>query len=142
MKIKIRPELEIIANALKTLKDDKIIRSKNLVGDLGEYYCKELFDLKLKKPVNKGFDAEDIDGNKIEIKTRRTPKNSAKVIFKGFDFKYCYFVTLNEYFLPEYIYKIKSENIQDNITDKKGDRLSVRELIHNTKADLIYPSNG
>ena len=42
------PELKIIAEALKSLKEKKIIRTKNLVGDLGEYYCKEYFGLNSK----------------------------------------------------------------------------------------------
>ena len=64
------PELKIIAEALKSLKEKKIIRTKNLVGDLGEYYCKEYFGLTLEEnAVNKGFDAIDKEGKKVEIKT-------------------------------------------------------------------------
>ena len=63
------PELKIIAEALKSLKNKNIIRTKNLVGDLGEYYCKEYFGLTLEEnAVNKGFDAIDKEGKKVEIK--------------------------------------------------------------------------
>lgn len=139
MKLDIRPELETIANALKTLKNDGVIRSKNLVGDLGEYYCKILFNLTLEPDkVNKGFDAKDIKEKRVEIKTRRTPEDKSKIIFKGFDFKYCYFVVLNDFFQPETIYKIKSSMIK-KVVDKKGDRLSVKKLISKTKAEIVFP---
>ena len=89
MDLKIRPELKTIADSLKSLKDASVIRTKNLVGDLGEYYCQELLKIKLAKIVEKGFDGYDTEGNKVEIKTRRQPSDSAKVIFRGFDFDYC-----------------------------------------------------
>ena len=58
----IRPELKLIAEALKTLKQDGIIRTKNLVGDLGEYYCSQLFGLTLNlNVVETGFDAFDTE---------------------------------------------------------------------------------
>lgn len=138
MKIEIRPELEIISNALKSLQNDGIIRSKNLVGDLGEYYCKMLFNLTLEpNRVSKGFDAKDIENKRVEIKTRTTPENKAKVIFKGFDFKYCYFVILNDFFQPQIIYKIKPSAIK-KVVEKKGDRISVKKLRTQTKAEIVY----
>ncbi|MBU3010711.1 hypothetical protein KO506_04820 [Polaribacter vadi] len=134
MKIKTRPELKIIAESLKTLKSEGIIRTKNLVGDLGEYYCQELLKIELCKIVEKGFDGFDTNGKKVEIKTRRQPTKSAKVIFRGFEFDYCLFVELNEYFEPISILKIDSKEIVENL-DKKGDRLSVRKL--KTKTENI-----
>ncbi|MFZ2432209.1 MAG: hypothetical protein WAW57_13780, partial [Lutibacter sp.] len=96
MKFKSRPELKLIAESLKTLKAEGSIRTKNLVGDLGEYYCQELLTIVLCKIVEKGFDGHDSDGKKVEIKTRREPTKTAKVIFRGFNFDYCLFVELNE----------------------------------------------
>ncbi|RNL90086.1 hypothetical protein ED312_06575 [Sinomicrobium pectinilyticum] len=130
--MKFRSELKAIADSLRTLRRDGIIRTKNLVGDLGEYYCQELLNIKLCKIVEKGFDGFDPDGLKVEIKTRRLPSNSAKVIFRGFDFDYCLFVELNEYFEPVRILKIPSEEIIFNL-DKKGDRLSFKKLTTATK---------
>lgn len=40
-------ELGNIAHALKALKEAKVIRTKNLVGDLGEYYCSQIFNIQL-----------------------------------------------------------------------------------------------
>ena len=132
MNLKSRPELKLIAESLKSLKADGIIRTKNLVGDLGEYYCQEFYKIKLCKIVEKGFDGIDLEGNKVEIKTRRQPTKSAKVIFKGFDFDYCLFVELNEYFEPISILKIDCREVIRNV-DEKGDRLSVRKLKTKTK---------
>jgi hypothetical protein len=137
MKLKIRPELKTIAESLKSLKKDNIIRTKNLVGDLGEYYCQEILNIELCKVVKKGFDGLDSNKKKVEIKTRRQPTNTAKIIFRGFDFDYCLFVELNEYFEPIEITKISSQEIQKNI-DKKGDRLSVRKLKNKTKNVQIF----
>ena len=94
-----RPELKSIAESLKVLEDAKIIRTKNLVGDLGEYYCKEFSNLTLNiNTVEIGYDAIDNTGKKVEIKTRRLPSNQSKVIFRSFDFDYCLYVELNQYF--------------------------------------------
>lgn len=138
MKVKSRPELKLIAESLKTLKADGIIRTKNLVGDLGEYYCQELFRIELCKVVEKGYDGFDVDGKKVEIKTRREPTKSAKIIFRSFDFDYCLFVELNEFFEPICILKIETHEIERNI-DLKGDRLSVRKLKTKTNNLQLIP---
>ncbi len=139
MKLEKIPELEKIAELFKSLKDNGIIRSKNLVGDLGEYYCKLLFNLTLEpNQVNKGYDAKDENDKKVEIKTRRTPEDKAKVIFRSFDFKYCYFVILDDSFQPENIYKIKVSAIKKTV-DKCGNRLSVKKLKTKTGAESVYP---
>lgn len=133
----IRKELKVIAEALKSLRDDKIIRSKNLVGDLGEYYCCNFFNLTINlNSVEKGFDAKDNANRKVEIKTRRTPEGKSKIIFRGFDFDYCLFVELDEYFEPLSILKINTTEIQKKL-DNKGDRLSVSR-IRATNHEIVY----
>lgn len=135
--MKIRPELKLIADCLKSLKRDGIIRTKNLVGDLGEYYCSQLFPLTLNKNVvETGFDATDTYGNKVEIKTRRTPEGKAKVIFRSFNFDYCLFIELNEYFEPIIILKVLCGDIKSKL-DSKGDRLSVSKM-RNTIHEVVY----
>ena len=137
MKIDIRSELKLIAESLKTLKAEGVIRTKNLVGDLGEYYCQELLKIKLNKIVEKGFDGFDLNGKKVEIKTRRLSTKSAKVIFRGLEFDYCLFVELNEFFEPISILKIDRKEISKNL-DKRGDRLSVRKLKTKTESLELY----
>jgi hypothetical protein len=132
------PELIHMAKAMSSLKAKGIIRTKNLVGDLGEHYCQELFGIKLCEIVTKGFDGYDINGKKVEIKTRREPTKSAKVIFRGFEFDYCLFVELNDTYLPITITKIECDEIFKNV-DNKGDRLSVSKLKNKTRNSIVYP---
>ncbi len=134
----VRPELKLIADALKSLKQDGIIRTKNLVGDLGEYYCSQLFNFTLNlNVVETGFDAIDIHGKKVEIKTRRTPKGNAKVIFRSFDFDYCLFVELNEYFESTVILKLERDEINKWL-EASGNRLSVSK-IKKIKHEVVFP---
>ena len=121
------PELKSIASSLKSLKAKGVIRTKNLVGDLGEYYCREFFNLTLQPVVNTGYDAIDCNRKKVEIKTRRTPSNRTKVIFRSFDFDYCLFVELDEFFEPTQILKIEASDLKQHL-DKRGDRTSVGKI--------------
>lgn len=131
-------ELKEIATALKSLKDKNIIRTHNLVGDLGEYYCKEFFNLKpAENAVNKGFDATDFETKKVEIKTRRIPEGKSKVIFRGFEFAYCLYVELNEFFEPILILKIEVKDILENL-EKNYNRLSVSK-IKKIKSIKVFP---
>lgn len=126
------PELKIISDCFKSLKEKGIIRTNKLVGDLGEYYCRKLFDIILNESiVEKGFDGFDLKGDKIEIKTRRLPVNSAKVSFKGFDFNYCIYLELDELYKPILALKISQEEIVKNLfADKKS--LSVSRIKNKT----------
>ncbi len=136
-----RPELKSIAESLKVLEDAKIIRTKNLVGDLGEYYCKEFSNLTLNiNTVEIGYDAIDNTGKKVEIKTRRLPSNQSKVIFRSFDFDYCLYVELNQYFEPICIIKIESSELRNNL-EKQKNRLSVGKIKNKIKNTRIYESN-
>ncbi len=56
----------------KSLLDNNIIRTRRIVGDIGEYYASLYMKLYLNENVNeKGVDAYDRDGRSYEIKTRR-----------------------------------------------------------------------
>jgi len=88
--IKDIPELKQISDAFKSLKKKGIIRSNNLVGDLGEYYCQEKLEITLSEnKVQKGYDGIDEEKKKVQIKTRRKPKGSASIYFKNLEFDYC-----------------------------------------------------
>ena len=133
----VRPELKLIADSLKSLRQDGIIRTKNLVGDLGEYYCSQLFNFTLNlNVVETGFDAIDIEDKEVEIKTLRTPDGKAKVIFRSFDSDYCLYVELSEYFEPVTILKIVKNEIVNNV-DKKRDRFSVNKM-RKTAHKVVY----
>jgi hypothetical protein len=134
----IKPELRLIADSLKLLKNDGIIRTKNLVGDLGEYYCSQLLNLTLNNNVvEKGYDAKDSNGKKVEIKTRRIPEKSAKINFKSLDFDYYLYIELNEYFEPREILKIPQTEISKNLETTRN-RLSVGKLKAKTKNEKVY----
>ena len=72
-------KLEIInnySNAVKDLKENNIIRSNNIVGDLGEAYAVEIFSqarnlpkLQLTPPSTKHIDAISIEGKRYTVKT-------------------------------------------------------------------------
>lgn len=81
MKIKVEDleTIEIIklySEILIELKQRQVIRSKNLVGELGEYLVSEFFNsnkdlpnLNLSPTSNKSYDAIDENGKKYAIKT-------------------------------------------------------------------------
>ncbi|MBK7968553.1 MAG: hypothetical protein IPK08_06240 [Bacteroidetes bacterium] len=84
-----------------------------------------------------GFDAIDSKGKKVEVKTRRAPESKAKVIFKSFNFDYCLYIELNEYFEPVTVLKVFQDEIVKNV-DACGDRLSVRKLKIRTINEKLY----
>ena len=132
------PELKTISKAMESLKDKGIIRTKNLVGDLGEYYCQKLFGIVLRPVVEKGYDALDLEGKKVEIKTRRIPPNRYKVIFKSLEFDYCLFVQLNQDYEPILILKFEKSEIEQNVDSFKTDyRLTVGKL-KTLKHEKVY----
>jgi hypothetical protein len=68
--------INLYGNIIKKLKDRNVIRSKNLVGDLGEYlaidyFCKTsgLPKLQFAPPGTKNIDAISINGERYSIKT-------------------------------------------------------------------------
>tara|TARA_R110001592_G_C13188743_1_gene752054 strand:+ start:9424 stop:9849 length:426 start_codon:yes stop_codon:yes gene_type:complete len=137
--IKDIPELKTITDCFKSLKEKGIIRSNNLVGDLGEYYCKQNFGITLSESkVQKGYDGVDEKGRTVQIKTRKIPRGGASVYFKNLDFNYCLFVELNENYELVEVLKINKEEIF-NILFKDNNRTSVSRIkskAKNTKIKL------
>ncbi|MBK6819429.1 MAG: hypothetical protein IPG85_07430 [Bacteroidetes bacterium] len=73
-----------MAKANAALVEAGIIRSKRVVGDIGEYYaCKKLNLVLCNNKIQKGFDAIDINGNTYEIKTRRVYQSSRRISENG-----------------------------------------------------------
>lgn len=56
-------------NILSELYSRGIVRTKNIVGELGERYCALKLGLELAPPNEKNIDAKDLDGNGYSIKT-------------------------------------------------------------------------
>lgn len=127
------PELKLIADCFKSLKEKGVIRSNNLVGDLGEYYCKQNLGITLSNSkVQKGYDGIDEKGKTVQIKTRKNPIGSASIYFKNFEFDYCLFVELNENYELIEVLKINRDEIEKNLSDDKK-RLSVSQIRNKTK---------
>lgn len=127
------PELKKISDCFKSLKEKGIIRSNNLVGDLGEYYCEQNFGITLcDSKVQKGYDGTDEEGQEVQIKTRKTPTNSASVYFKNLEFNYCLFLELDENYELVEVLKISREEIS-NILFKGGVKTSFTRIKNKTK---------
>lgn len=68
------------ARTYQQLKDNGIIRSMRVVGDIGEYYaCKRLNLILSENKVEKGIDAKSKKGITYEIKTRRVYESDRRV---------------------------------------------------------------
>jgi hypothetical protein len=84
---------EIMASYMKgVVKLREIVPSfnwSNLLGDYGEYVCVNHYGLLLEKAGNKGFDATDASGKKVQIKTvsitRRKNQANIKLSSKNAD---------------------------------------------------------
>ena len=65
-------EISKFGHLYESLRENEIIRSRRIVGDLGEFYASQYLNLFLNENKNeKGVDAFDKEGIKYEIKTRR-----------------------------------------------------------------------
>tara|TARA_R110002051_G_scaffold325768_1_gene431003 strand:- start:2038 stop:2463 length:426 start_codon:yes stop_codon:yes gene_type:complete len=127
------PELKKITDCFKSLKEKGIIRSNNLVGDLGEYYCKQNFGITLSdSKVQKGYDGVDEKGSTVQIKTRKTPIGSASVYFKNLEFDYCLFIELTENYELVEVLKISRKEIRKNLF-KDNIRTSVSRIKNKAK---------
>lgn len=69
---KIESLLREFGEAYQALLDKEIIRTRRVVGDLGEQYAADTLGLHLMEDLTQaGYDAEGSDGRTYEIKTRR-----------------------------------------------------------------------
>lgn len=123
----ISKELTQIWEAIDSLKENKVIRTKNLVGELGEYYCKQHLGIELFDPLTKKKDGKDRDGKNVEIKTRCNATSSTKVTFTSLNFDYCLYVELGDYFQIKTIHKIPADRIRENL-NKSGTGLTAGTL--------------
>ena len=65
-------EISKFGKSYELLRENNIIRSRRIVGDLGEFYACQYLNLTLNENKNeKGVDAIDKNGVKYEVKTRR-----------------------------------------------------------------------
>jgi hypothetical protein len=91
--------VERIAN-LACLYRQRFRKSLGVTAEIGEYKAAKLLNLKLEQGnINKGFDARDAKGNRVQIKTRVYVRKSERTgLFNNCDFDYALLVLLsNEY---------------------------------------------
>lgn len=124
-KLKIKQEIKNaiseFAKAYIELEKLKIIRSRRIVGDIGEYYASKRLSLTLSNNNNeKGWDAIDKNGIKFEIKTRRVYESDRRISkvrrlnnLKGKDAKYLIVVTLDRGFRCSGMWIIPMANISN-----------------------------
>lgn len=92
---------------LAVLYRERFNRSLGVTAEIGEYKTAQLLNLKLAKGgINRGFDAEDVNGSKVQIKTRVTSRTSQRTgLFNNFDFDYALLVLMSESYEVQHIYK-------------------------------------
>lgn len=113
--------VELYGNLLKHMQEKQIIRSKNVVGDLGEYLAVELYKstkglpkLQYAPPSTKNIDAISINGDRYSIKTTTTTVTG---VFYGLNyeedslpryplFEYVIIVQLDDYYQPKLILEL------------------------------------
>ena len=128
------------------LMQEKIIKSKRVVGDLGEYYASKKLNLTLNNNNSeKGYDAIDENGDTYEIKTRRVydskrrKSNSRRIRILGKTAKWLIVVTLDKSFKCDGMWKM----LLANVINPKSAHLGVVkttkdvEIICNTKINWL-----
>lgn len=116
--------IEIYGELLSKMREDKLIRSKNVTGDLGEYIVvdyytktKGLPKLQFAPPSTKNIDAISVNGERYSIKCITTNTTGA---FYGIEkdtdinaikplFEYVVIIKLNEKYQPEFILELDWE---------------------------------
>jgi hypothetical protein len=116
--------VEIYGELLEKMRSDGLIRSKNVVGDIGEYivvdyYCKTkgLPKLQFAPPSTKNIDAISIDGERYSIKCTTTSTTGA---FYGIEkdvaieavkpmFEYVVVIKLNDKFQADLVLELDWE---------------------------------
>ncbi|WP_291127547.1 DUF6998 domain-containing protein [Flavobacterium sp. UBA7682] len=78
--LNVQKTIKLFAEAYHDLEKHDIIRSRRIVGDIGEFYAATHLNLTLSHLKNeKGIDARDASGRTFEIKTRRVYQSGRRV---------------------------------------------------------------
>jgi hypothetical protein len=101
-------------------------RPLGVTGEIGEYEATRLLNLTLAEARQSGYDAEDADGKKYQIKTRcvREKSNNGQrmgAIKLDHEWDFVLLVVLNEKFEPQAIYQAGRDAIKREI-ERPGSR--------------------
>ena len=142
IKREIMIEIEKFGNIFHKLIQENIIKSKRVVGDLGEYYASKKLNLILNNNNSeKGYDAIDENGDTYEIKTRRVydskrrKSNSRRIRILGKTAKWLIVVTLDKSFKCDGMWKMLLANVNNPKSAHLGVVKTTKdvEIICNTK---------
>ena len=117
--------IQIYGELLSKMREEQLIRSKNVTGDLGEYIVVDYYNktkglpkLQFAPPSTKNIDAISINGERYSIKCTTTNTTGAFYgIPKDIDihsitplFEYVVIIKLNETYQPEFILELDWES--------------------------------
>jgi len=113
-------EIKKFGKIYNKLIQENIIKSKRVVGDLGEYYAAKQLLLALNTNFSeKGYDAVDENGETYEIKTRRVydserrKSNSRRIRILGKTAKWLIVVTLDKSFKCNGMWKMLMKDVNN-----------------------------
>ena len=90
--------------------------------------------------INKGFDAIDPKGKKVQIKTRVFSRNSERTsAFTDFGFDYALLALLSDKYEITQIYKARCKDIQNKIESQSYKRPALAIGDFKKLSKLIYP---
>lgn len=112
-------EISKFGKLYESLRENEIIRSRRIVGDLGEFYACQHLNLTLNENKNeKGVDAIDENGVKYEVKTRRVYESGRRKgktrrlnNLVGKESKYLIVVVLDRSFKCAGMWKMPMKNV-------------------------------
>ena len=139
-------EIKKFGEIYNKLVQEKIVKSKRIVGDLGEFYASKKLNLKLNiNNSEKGYDAVDKNGETYEIKARRVydserrKSNSRRIRILEKTAKWLIVVTLDKNFKCDGMWKM----LMKNVNNPKSAHLGVVkntndvQILINTKIDWL-----
>lgn len=113
-------EIKKFGKIYNKLIQENIIKSKRVVGDLGEYYASKQLNLTLNtNSSEKGYDALDKNGETYEIKARRVydserrKSNSRRIRILGKTAKWLIVVTLDKSFKCNGMWKMLMKDVNN-----------------------------
>lgn len=117
--LKFQKAITVFANSFSALQENGIIRSRRIVGDIGEFYaCKKLGLLISENQTEKGIDARHQNGLTFEVKTRWVYESDRRISevrrlnnLVGKTADYLIVVTLDKCFQCSGMWMIPMQNI-------------------------------
>jgi hypothetical protein len=75
----IKDDLQLFAQAGERLKAAGLLRTNNLVGDVGEWIAARYYGVQLARTVTRGYDLTTQDGRRVQVKTLKDGNDGRRV---------------------------------------------------------------